>query len=84
MACAVFGRTFAAPALAALTGTTSELRILVERGFLRWGESELVFQSQVGSTYQIQVGGKYNRPADTVVVGTIGLWVYSAPDNDAT
>lgn len=47
------------------------------------GESELVFNSQVGSTYQIQVGGKYNRPADTVVVGTIGLWIYGAPANDA-
>ncbi len=53
-AASVIGRTFAAPALAALTGTTSELRILVERGFLRRSEPELVFKHAL--TWEVVYG----------------------------
>jgi class 3 adenylate cyclase len=53
-AASVIGRTFAAPALAALTGTTGEIRTLVERGFLRQGEPDLVFKHAL--TWEVVYG----------------------------
>ncbi len=43
-AAAVIGRAFSPPALASLVGSAAELRTLVERGFVRPTEPELVFK----------------------------------------
>jgi class 3 adenylate cyclase len=43
-AAAVIGRSFSPPALSALVGSAAEVRTLVERGFVRPAESELVFK----------------------------------------
>ena len=43
-AAAVIGRSFSPPALASLVGSAAEVRTLVERGFLRPTEPELVFK----------------------------------------
>jgi hypothetical protein len=53
-AASVIGRTFAAPALAGLTGTAGELRMLVERGFLRQGEPDFVFKHAL--TWEVVYG----------------------------
>jgi tetratricopeptide (TPR) repeat protein len=43
-AAAVVGRSFSPPALASLVGSAAEIRTLVERGFIRPTEPELVFK----------------------------------------
>src|SRR5207244_6642746 len=43
-AAAVIGRSFSPPALATLVGSAAEVRTLVERGFIRPTEPELVFK----------------------------------------
>src|SRR5438093_1432225 len=43
-AAAVIGRSFSPPALASLVGSAAEVRTLVERGFIRPTEPELVFK----------------------------------------
>ena len=43
-AAAVIGRSFSPPALASLVGSAAEVRTLVERGFIRPAEPELVFK----------------------------------------
>src|SRR5207248_5485485 len=52
---AVIGRSFSPPALASLVGSAAEVRTLVERGFIRPSEPELVFKHAL--TREVAYGG---------------------------
>ena len=54
-AAAVIGRSFSAAGLAALVGSAAEVRTLVERGFVRATEPELVFKHAL--TREVAYGG---------------------------
>ena len=49
---------------------------------LRDGESELVFPSEAGFDYLVQVGGWHEGSSGPVHVGNVGLDAYAAPLND--
>ena len=70
-AAAVIGRSFSPAGLAALVGTAAEVRTLVERGFVRPTEPELVFKHAL--TRDVAYGGLPKASARTLHAVVRGL-----------
>jgi class 3 adenylate cyclase/MoxR-like ATPase len=76
---AVIGRSFDAPALAALAGSAAPIRTLVERGFLRPAESELVFKHAL--TREVAYG-TLPRASRAHLHAAFATWLEAEEGND--
>jgi class 3 adenylate cyclase len=79
-AAAVIGRSFSPPALASLVGSAAEVRTLVERGFVRPTEPELVFKHAL--TREVAYGS-VPRAERARLHASYGAWLEEQESGDA-